>query len=61
MQYSQLTEHYGVDIASDILDRARSTTSLLNNTTARSSPDPDKDPFASKSDSHAGRPIHRAF
>ena len=65
MQISQLTEQYGVDMASEILDRARSTTSHLGNTTTNtlrgSSPETDKDPFAFKSGSHTGRPIHRAF
>ena len=60
--YSQLAELYGADIASDIVDRARSTTSLLGNTTTHTllgSPIPDKDPFAS--DSHTGQSLHRAF
>ena len=63
--YSQLTEQFGSDIANDILERARSTTSLLGktppNTDRSSSPDLDKDPFASKSSSHIGPSIQHAF
>ena len=61
---SQLTELYGADIASDIVDRARSTTSLLGNTTTHTllgSPSPDKDSFPFKSGSHTGQSLHRAF
>jgi hypothetical protein len=52
-------------MASEILERARSTTSILGNTTNPSSvrgsdPHPDKDPFSFKSSSHTGQPI-RAF
>jgi hypothetical protein len=64
--YSQLTEFYGADITSDIADTgsARSTTSLLGNTTANTvlaSPDLDKISSAFKSSSHTGQSLHRVF
>ena len=61
---SHLTEQYGVDVASEMIDRARSTTTLLTDTTTNivvGSPESDKYPFAFKSDSHTGQSIHRVF
>ena len=62
--YSQLTEHYGADIASDIVERARSgNTTTTNTPPPLDSPDPDKsvDPFASKPVTHTGQSLHRVF
>ena len=65
MRYSQLADHYGADIAGDILKRTVPTTTPNKprdppRNTPRNSLKPNK-PYPFKSSAHAGQPIYRAF
>jgi hypothetical protein len=60
-RYSQLADHYGADIAGDILKRTMpTTTSNKPRVSPRESLKSNK-PYQFKSNAHAGQPIYRAF